>query len=481
MIALHRWALATVAAAFVAGCAIPPRPQAPELTHSAPLAGVASSAQAAWPEASWWTRYHDTQLDELEARALRGAPTLAVARARLDQATRLVDVARADGGISITGSAQSQRNRLSEHGLIPSQFIGFNWYSLTDLGVQFQYDFDFWGSHGADIAAALNRARAAQAEGAAAQSLLTAAVAQTYFLWQADQARIAIVQEIVKGYQRGRTIVVARARQGLSSDDLVHRADAELAGAREQIAQLQGDARIQQAALAGLLGIAPADLPTLVAQPLPTASAMLPADAGLDLVARRADVAASRWRVEAALKDVDVARAAFYPNLSLSAMAGLSSIDLAKLLNPESAVVAIGPALRLPIFQGGRLHARFGVSKATLAAAVADYNAAVIDAAHDAATQALTLQQVHERQQQNALQLAALRQLLASARARLQHGLTDAIPVLDASAALDRQRDATVQLDVAALAAEISLTRALGGGYRADQSLPATSSGASSP
>jgi multidrug efflux system outer membrane protein len=473
---------AIAAASLLAGCAIPPRPQHPDLSASAPLAGVPASKDAAWPDRAWWTRYHDAQLDDLQTRALAGSPTLAVARARLEQAVRHVDVARADGGVAITGNAQVQRQRLSEHGLIPSEFLGFNWYSLGDLGVSFQYDFDFWGSRGADIAAAISRARAAEAERDAAASVLTAAVAQTYFMWQADQARLAIAGEIVKGYEQGRAIVAARAHQGLNANDVVHRADAELAGAREQVAMLEGDARIQLAALAGLLGLAPADLPKLEARPLPAANTSLPADAGLDLIARRADVAASRWRVEAALKDVDVARAAFYPNLSLAGMIGLSSIDLGKLLNPGSTVVALGPALHLPIFESGRLHSRFGVSQAALAAAVADYHAAVVNAAHEVSTQALTLQQIQQRRQQSAEQLAAKAQILDGARARMRQGVINAIPVLDAAETLDRQRDAIVQLDVAALTTEIALTRALGGGYHGPTQSPSTSlSGAPSP
>jgi multidrug efflux system outer membrane protein len=479
MIRLSVWPL-TAAIVLLAGCAIPPRPQHPDLSNAAPLAGVPAETNAAWPESSWWRRYGDEQLDGLEARALSGSPTLAVARARFDQATRNVDVAKADGGASITGSAQVQRERLSEHGLIPSEFLGFNWYGQGDLGVSFNYDFDFWGSHGADIAAAVDRARAAAAERDAATSMLAAAVADTYFSWQADQARLTLAHQIVDGYERGRVIVAARARQGLDSDDNVHKADAELAAAREEIAKLEGDARIQHAALAALLGVAPKDLGELKTLPLPKAAAGLPNNAGFDLVARRADVAASRWRVEAALKDVDVARAAFYPDLSLSAMAGLSSIDLGRLLTPGSAVFAAGPALHLPIFEGGRLRARFGVSQAALAAAVADYRQAVSDAAHDVATQALTLQLIQERQRQNAAQVAAKAKLLASARARMQRGLSDAIPVLDAGETLDRQRDATVQLDAAALTAEIALTRALGGGFGANPPLT-SSSGAPTP
>ncbi|MBS0570328.1 MAG: efflux transporter outer membrane subunit [Proteobacteria bacterium] len=460
--------LPLAAACLLAACAVPPRPTRPDLSTTAALDGVPSDTQAAWPESAWWRRYDDAQLDGLQARALRASPSLDVARARFALAARNVDVARADGGATLTGNARVQRNRLSEHGLIPSPFLGFTWYGQGDLGIGFDYDFDFWGSHGAQIAAATDRARAAAAERDAAASMLTAAVADTYFAWQGDQARVAIAREIARGHAQGRDIVVARARQGLDPDDLVHQADARLAGAREQIALLEGDARIQQAVLAALLGLSPQALGVLIVHPLPPPGTDLPANAGLDLVARRPDVAASRWRVEAALKDVDVARAAFYPDLSISAMAGLSSIDLGKLLAPGSAVFAAGPALHLPIFEGGRLRARFGVSRAALDAAIADYHVAIANAAREVSTQALTLAQVHARQPHDAAQLAARRQLLASARARMQRGLSDAIPVLDAGEALDRQRDASVQLQLAALSAEIALTRALGGGYGAE-------------
>ncbi|MGH8042570.1 MAG: efflux transporter outer membrane subunit [Rudaea sp.] len=468
-------------ATSLVGCAIPPRPQSPELTHIAPLAGVPAKAGAVWPDAAWWQRYGDTQLNDLQARALAGSPTLAVARARFDEAARAVDVARAAGGASMQGNAQLQRERLSEHGLIPSQFLGFNWYSQGDLGIAFNYDFDFWGSHGADIAAAIDRARAAAAERDAAATMLTAAVAETYFGWQADHARLAIANDLVANAVQAQRIAAARVQRGIDPADTLHRANVKLAGARDQVAQLAGATAIAHAALASLIGTAPQALGELQVQPLPLTGGGMPAQAGIDLLARRADVAASRWRVDAALKDVDVARDAFFPDLSLSALVGLSSIDLGKLLAPGSAVIAAGPALHLPIFEGGRLRARFGVSQAALTAAIADYNAAVVEAARDAATQALSVQQVQARLPLQAVQLQAAEQLQETARAREQGGLTDARPLLAAAADFDNLRDAQIQLQRAALSADIALTRALGGGYRASASSHPTTSGARSP
>lgn len=463
MLALSRM---TLVAALVAlgGCAIPPRPQTPALPASAPLAGVPSK-QGDWPDAQWWHRYHDDQLDALESRALSGAPTLAVAHARFDQALRAVDVAKAEGGLTTTANAQVTRQRLSENGLIPPEFLGFTWYSEGDLGLSFKYDFDFWGRHGHEIAAATDRARAAAAERESAAIMVTSAVADAYLGWQATQARLDVARELVKLQERGRAISAARAHQEIDPLDIVLQSDAQLAGAREQVAALSGTAEIQRAALAALLGIAPAEL-DLKPRALPQVATDLPADAGLDLVGRRADISASRWRVEAALRDVDVARDAFYPDISLSAMLGLQSIDLGKLLSPSSRVMSIGPALHLPLFDKG-LHARFGVSQAALQAAVADYDAAVVDAARDVATQALTLHQIQARQHEHAAALLAAENFRNSARAREQRGVTDARPTLAANAELQRQRDAEIQLDVAALAAEVALTKALGGGFSA--------------
>ncbi|MGA9334413.1 MAG: efflux transporter outer membrane subunit [Rudaea sp.] len=465
-------------AVFLAGCAIPPRPQAPQLAQVAPLAGIPAKANAPWPSQEWWTQYGDRQLDALETRALAGSPTLAVARARFDEALKSVDVARAAGGLSIDGNAEVQRHRLSEHGLIPSEFLGFTWYNQGDLGLQFNYDFDFWGSQGAQISAALDKARAAAAERDSAASMLTAAVADTYFGWQATQVRLGLARDVVATTAQARDIAAARVRQGVDSPDTVQHAESNLAAAREQVAMLDGVSQLQRAALAALQGIALADLPKLAMQPLPGTGAAMPANASLDLIARRADIAASRWRVEAAVRNVDVARDAFYPDLSLSGMVGLSSIDLGKLLSPGSTEVAVGPALHLPIFENGRLKARFGVSRARLASAVATYNSTISEATQEVARQVLTIEQLKARRQVHAAQLSAARKLQTTAQARARRGVTDARPVLAATVELDRQRDADAQLVAATLSADIALTRALGGGFRDHATSIEASSGA---
>ena len=463
----RRTLIAAVSAFALAACSIPPRTDRPVLRDEAPLAGV-DAKTGTWPDAQWWTRYDDAQLDGLVEQALAGAPTLAEAHKRLGSALSAVDVARAQGGLSSQANAQAQRIRLSENGLIPPQFLGFTWYNQGDLSLQFQYDFDFWGKNRAGVAAAVDEARAAEAERSAASLMLTAAVADTYFGWQSDQAHLALADASIAVLQRYRTLSQKRVDRGIDLPDYVHQADANLAAVRERQAAYAGAAKIRLAALAGLLGVAPADLPRLEARPLPAVDGALPGSIGLDLLARRPDIAASRWRVEAALARTEQARAEFFPDISLGAMVGLQSLDLDKLLNAGSRTAAVGPALHLPLFGRGQLKANYHVSQAQLDMAASQYDATVVDAARDVATQALTFAQLDARRHERSAQVDATRSLEATAAARVRQGLADDRSLLAAQAQVLEQRDAATTLDAQAVSAQIALTKALGGGYHVD-------------
>jgi multidrug efflux system outer membrane protein len=465
---LSRIARSVVAlAALLAGCSIPPKPDEPALRDSAPLAGVeAGPGQAAWPDADWWKHYGDDQLDALETKALEGSPSLDVASSRFGTAEKAIDIARAEAGVSIDGNVQYQRQRLSETGLIPPAFLGFTWYSQADLGVQFRYDFDFWGKQRAAIEAAVDEARATEAERAAATLMLTTAIADAYFGWQADQARAGLMEQLIKTLERNLKIADLRVSHEIDSPDALYQARTRLAGAREQREAFAGSARIKKVAIAALLGVSPSELPELTAKPLPEFAGGLPDNVGIDLLARRPDIAASRWRVEAALRRADQARAEFYPDISISALAGLSSIDMDKVFTSGSRVFNVAPAIHLPIFEGGRLEARFGASKAELNAAAAQYDSAVVSAAQDVATQALTAQQLEARRRERNTQVSASEALQDTSAARSRRGIGDDRAVLSAEAEVIQQRDAATALQAQAISTDIALIKALGGGYR---------------
>ena len=461
-----RAVLAILIALTLAGCAAPARLLAPDLRDDVPLAGLQAPARAGWPAAQWWRQYHDPQLDDLMDRATGQSPDLVLAQSRVNQAEQSARLAAAQLGLSVNGSAQVARQRLSDHGLIPSQFLGFSWYNQADLGAQLKYDFDWWGKKRATLEAALDQAHAAEAQRSAAALALQYAVADTYFGWQADQARLQLADQALATQRQFSRIADLRVKQGVDLPDEAQKARAQLAAVQEMRVALEGSAKIRRVSLASLLGVSPEQLPDLQPRPLPRVDEGIPANAALDLIARRPDIAASRWQVEAALRQTDAARAEFFPDFSISAMAGLSSIDLGKLFTAGSRTFSLTPALHLPIFNGGALKANYGVSKAQLDAAIAQYDSTVLAAAREVATQALGAQQIAARRVIQRTRVDAQQQLLANAQARATQGVRDARESLVAKAQWLQQRDTAVQLQAQAVATDLALVKALGGGYR---------------
>ncbi|MFO1410248.1 MAG: TolC family protein [Steroidobacteraceae bacterium] len=321
------------------------------------------------------------------------------------------------------------------------------------------------GPAAALVAAAASEARAAEAERSAAALALSAAVADAYFGWQADRERLVLARERQRIGGQLRHIAVVRAGAGLERDDAVQRANAQQAGTDELLATLAGSAELRRVVLAALVGCAPAELPALEPRALPATAATLPADLGIDLIARRADITASRWRVEAALQGVKAARARFLPDISLSALAALSSIDYGKLFEAGSRAPSIGAAVHLPLFDAGALRAEHAAQRAALRAAVANYDATLLDAAREVNQQLVLRQQIDNRLRARAAQAEAVAHVAAIAGRRVQQGLTDLRPQLEADQSLLEQRAAEVELRATALAADVALIQALGGGY----------------
>ncbi|GLQ48585.1 efflux transporter outer membrane subunit [Dyella flava] len=481
---LRPLALVTLLAMALPGCMIPAKLPHPALRDDVPLAGLQAPTRAGWPAADWWRVYNDPQLDALIALAMKQSPDLAQAHARVQTAEQSVRVAAAQAGLNINGNAQFTRQRMSDHGLFPPALLGFDWYDQADLGVQLEYDFDWWGKKRKSIEAALDQAHAAEAQHSAAALTLQNAVADTYFGWLADESRLTLAKQSVAVQQRLLQIAQLRVRQGVDLPDTAQQERAQLAAAQQAQVTLEGSIELRKVVLAALANVSPSELPPLKPHTLPQVQGALPDDVRLDLIARRPDIAASRWQVEAALKQIDVARADYFPDISINAMAGLSSTnqgspsfsgliagskgDLGNLFTAGSRVFGITPAVHLPIFEGGRLKANYGASRAQLDAAVAQYNVTVTDAARDVATQAVTAQQIDARRVKQDIEVKANQALLASAEARQAHGTKDARESLTAEAQLLQQRDAAVSLHAQALSTDLALIKALGGGYRSD-------------
>ena len=461
--------------------AVPARRPPPSLRTTVPVGALTSGTAPArgpnWPEAAWWHRYNDTVLDKLMSQALDSAPGLAGAQARIAAAQAQVRTAAALAGARVDASASAARQRLSDNGLFPPQFLGFHWYDESDLGLSASYTFDWWGKQRGEVEAALDQAHAAQAEQAAADLALAAAVAQTYFGWQSDQARLALADAYLDTVQQRRAVTQARLTAAIAREDELDQVDMELATAREAQSALQSSAQLRVVALAALLGVAPTELPAMTPHPLPEVDTQLPQNVGLDLIARRPDIAAAQARVDAASHGLEAARAGFLPDLSLKALLGLSSISLPRLLEIGSADPQVGAALHLPLFDAGALRGSYEAADAQLAAAIAAYDDALVSAAREVGTQALTLNDLATRRAQRTAQVQLTATLRERTALRAQQGLTDARPQLQAAAQWLSARDNLLQLDAAAVNADVGLIQALGGGYGAATAADTTRNG----
>jgi len=184
-----------------------------------------------------------------------------------------------------------------------------------------------------------------------------------------------------------------------------------------------------------------------------------------DLLGRRPDVVASRWRAEAAARDIASAKAQFYPDVNLSALIGAQSVTLSKLLEPGSAIPSFGAAIRLPIMDGGRLRGTLAARDADYDLAVEQYNQTLSDALREVLDQLASLRSVEVQRGEVDSALAAAEEAYSLAVARYKAGIGSLLQVLAAEMQVLEQRTLRAELQARELAVSINLIRALGGGF----------------
>ncbi|MDB5801229.1 MAG: Outer rane component of tripartite multidrug resistance system [Rhodocyclales bacterium] len=463
-------AIVAAAALLAAGCA-----QIPADTDVLPQKDVAGAQLAAniklaregWPETQWWTRFGDAQLNQLIAQALHEGPSLQVAAARVATARATLALDSTNNGNDIDFKAATNRQRYSANGLLPPP-IGGSYYTESTLQLIFSHDFDWWGKRRALVAASVGELNARQADYAQAEQTLAAAIVQSYFSMQADRGRLANLDQLRRAQQALVTDKVRRIEHGLATSDVQRTAEAELGATNRQYAVVEAHAARQREALRALIGAGDQALAELVPHPLPDATGSLPPTLGIELLARRPDLQAARARVEASLSRIEASKAAFYPDLNLTAFFGSDSLSLDKLLQAPSRTLFIGPTLTLPLFNSGSLQARLGVARSTRNELIADYNQSVFNAVRDVAQAGVDMQGLDKEAQAQAVSTASVLGNLRNTQARFARGLDDNSGVLDAQIGVLEQHDLDLQLQAQRLLAEVALIKALGGGYRSE-------------
>lgn len=430
------------------------------------LAAVTVSP-AAWPSATWWSSLGDQQLNALIDEALRDSPDLQVAAARAHQAMAAASAADADRSAYIGADANVSRSRLAK--VQDPLLEGDRYSTLRSAEVTFDYTFDLWGGERAAWEAALGQARAAEVDRQAARLTLAVDVARAYS--DLGHAYIAadLAQEDLSRTRRMLELGRQRLAAGIDSQYQLQQTESLEASAQEQAINADKELRSARIALAILLGKGP-DRAGEIARPqvLKPAAVALPSQLPADLLGRRPDLIAARWRVEAASRNVEVSKTRFYPNLNLTAAAGTQSLLGDALFGSASRFFNIAPAVSLPLFDGGRLRAGLDASDADYELAVAQYNKALVGALGDVADAINRLEALGR--QVDAKQHAAdvARQSFDTATQRYGSGIGNYLDVLTIEQQLLGAQQQLAALNAQRIDVSIQLMQALGGGYQGD-------------
>jgi NodT family efflux transporter outer membrane factor (OMF) lipoprotein len=349
---------------------------------------------------------------------------------------------------------------------VPKNIAG-HWNSIDEGSLGLSYELDFWGKNRAAVNAALDRSHAVEVDLQAARLALTTAVVRSYLRLDAAFAQRDLAEATLHEREETLALVQKRVAASLDSQLELTQAESALPAAREQIAVIDEAIALIRNQLAALEGQGPDAARSLNRPKLATATPVqIPAALPVELLGRRPDVVAARWRVEAASEDITVATAQFYPNVTLNAFVGLQSLGLSDFLSPGSRVMGIGPAFSLPVFDGGRLRSNLRRNQADYDAAVATYNGTLVDALHDVVDQLVSLDAVKQQQveQNEALRLSQKAFDLATSRYR--SGLASYLQVLSAEAQVLIQQRAVIATEARQRELQLNLVRALGGGFQ---------------
>jgi len=463
--------LSVLGLALLAACADPGG-----ITHRSAMVGASSlevdkslsheNMEAAWPELDWWKRFGDPQLDALEEEGLAGSPTIRLARSRVDQALAAAQVAGAVRKPQVNASGDVTRQRFSENAIFPPP-IGGSTFTTTEVALNADYELDLWGKNRAAYDAALGRSQAAEADAFTSRLVLSAALAGAYVQLARAYEQLDLAHRALEDREKVQALTNDRVRAGLDSRLELKQVETSIPAARARVAQVEEEIALARNQIAALLGKGPDRGLALERPTLRMAGVALPSRVPADLLGRRPDVVASRLRAEAASRQVAAQKGEFYPDVNLSALVGLQSVTLSHLLDPASAIPSIGAAVRLPIFDGGRLRGALAQRNAEYDAAVEQYNQTLADALREVVDQLTSLRSVNAQRTEVESALASAEEAYALAVTRYKAGLGSLLQVLTAEMAVLEQRNLRADLQSRELALSIDLMRALGGGYEA--------------
>jgi NodT family efflux transporter outer membrane factor (OMF) lipoprotein len=435
------------------------QPQNLEATQSVPSQG------GQWPAIDWPQQFGDPQLPQLIDEALAGNPTIAQAQARIAKASSYIESSRA--GLYPKANAQYSWSRelFSANSIYPPPFGG-TWYSENNVLASASWDLDLWGKNHARLDMAVSQQKAAEAEMEQARVTLAASVAQTYN----QLALLYALRDVAKREIANRTdvgrIANGRVTAGLDTNVEIRTAEGNIATSQTNLSELDGQITTTRYQLGALLGKGP-DRGLQIANPVLDLriDVKLPDNVPADLIARRPDIVAARWQVEAATADIKEAQAEFFPDINLTAAAGFDAFGWGRFLTNSSRQLSASPAIHLPIFDAGALRAQLKGRNADFDLDVANYNQALINALSEVATQISSIRSVDQQTSDAERALAASTNAYQLAVIRYKAGLSQQLLVLTADNNRLANEQTVVTLKMKRRDLQFGLIKALGGGF----------------
>jgi len=454
--------LSGLAAVVLAGCAMGPDYQRPEIASPdawrAPATNDASLANVAW-----WDFYRDPVLTNYIGIALTNNKDIHIAAARVDQAQGGYRAQRSVLWPSVDGAGNWTRSRSGYTGVTGNTFDVFGLLA---------YEVDIWGKNRRLTEAARAQWLASQEGRRAVYLNLVASVAATYFQLRGLDAQLEVARQTYSSRTNSLDLVKIRFNQvngkgqGIVSELDVAQAETAVHSARSSIATLERAVSITENALSILLGQNPGDVLRGKSLNGQVELGKIPAGLPSDLLLRRPDILAAEQQLVAANANIGAARAAFFPTISLTAAFGVQSLELSDLFDGMSRAWKFSPQVAAPIFQGGRIRAGVQVAEAQKQEALAVYEQAIQNGFREVEDGLVSVARLREQLEADELASKAERRRLELSQMRYDGGVASYSDVLDAERFLFNAELQTIQSRSDLLQASALLYKALGGGWQ---------------
>ena len=458
---------AAIAAAALSSCSFAP-PYRPPAVAAPPAFKEAGPWQAAMPAATqasdWWRILGDPLLDGLEARLAADNPTLAGALGRYDQAQGYLQQARAGLFPTVGVNANITDNRQSDHRPLRSANQP-TYYPADTVGGSLGFELDLWGRVRNSVRAGRALADASGDDAAALKLSLQGQLAITYLALRGYDQQLRLLEATVAAFGRANDTTQRRFQGGIASALDTGRAGAQLGEAQAQLVDVRAARALAEHAIAALIGQPPAALTIAVARTDPV-QPPLPAILPSTLLQRRPDIAAAERRMFAANATIGVAKAAFFPAISLGGQGGFQNTGLSGLFTAPNTFWSIGPSAVLNLLDGGRGRGQLAVARANWAQSTADYRATVLRAFQEVED---NLALVHHLGDELAAENEAMRQAATAEQTstnRFQKGAIDFLDVVTAQTTALRIRRTVIELHTRRMQSMVRLAVASGGGWQ---------------